>query len=148
MLADAVRSNFPGQLFINARADIALAVGADGVHLTSKAPTERAVRTFGSQLLVGVSTHSQLGAERAQAAGCDYAFLSPIFATPSKETLGQPLGIEPLRQTVSALALPILALGGIDASNVGLVWTAGAHGVAAIRGFEESPETLSASLPG
>lgn len=125
-----------GQLLVvNDRLDVALAAGADGVHLPSAGvPIADARRLLGPGRLLGVSCHSRADVERAAAGGADYATFSPIFDTPSKRAYGAPLGLEALRGA-AALGLPLVALGGIDASNAAAVRGVGAVGVAAIRAW-------------
>lgn len=125
-----------GQLLIvNDRIDVALAAGADGVHLPSAGvPVEEARRLLGAGALIGRSCHSLADVDSARAAGADYATFSPIHDTPSKREYGAPLGIAALREAAAA-GLPLVALGGIDADNAREAREAGAVGVAAIRAW-------------
>ena len=122
------------RLFINDRVDVALAVGADGVHLgeTSLGPAD--ARAIAPTLTVAVSTHG-IADVRAAVGKAAFAVFGPIHETPSKRGYGPPLGIGALAEAVRlALAdLPLLALGGIDARDVPEVVAAGARGVACIR---------------
>jgi thiamine-phosphate pyrophosphorylase len=116
-------------LIVNDRADVALALGLDGVHLarTSIDPVD-ARKLLGPASLIGVSCHST--AEVAAACGsADYATLGPLFDTPSKREYGPPLGPEVLAEA-RPLALPLYALGGITPARVEAVREA--HGLAAI----------------
>jgi len=120
-------------LLINDRIDVALAVGADGVHLrTDSLPTRVVRRVLGSQKLIGVSTHSLDEIERAASEGADFVTFGPVFDTPSKRAYGPPVGIEALAEACRVARLPVFALGGIDRDRVGSVLDAGAHGVALI----------------
>ena len=102
-------------LLVNDRVDVALAVGADGVHLPGKGlPAKAARRVCGDRLLIGASTHSLDEARMAQAGGADYVTFGPVFATPSKAAFGPPLGLERLTEVGATLALPVFALGGVD----------------------------------
>ena len=134
----------PTQLLINDRSDVAVAVGADGVHLTTQSIPIAAVRAaFGPELLIGVSTHSFEEAESAKTNGADFIVFGPVFETLSKQSYGKPVGVEALGQVISAVApLPVIALGGIDRDNVAECARAGVAGVAAIRLFNE-PHTLN-----
>lgn len=125
-----------GQLLIvNDRIDVALAAGADGVHLPADGvPVEEARRLLGAGALIGRSCHSLADVEAARAAGADYATFSPIHDTPSKRQYGAPLGIPALREAATA-GLPLVALGGIDPQNARDAREAGAVGVAAIRAW-------------
>ncbi len=120
---------------VNDRLDVAILVGADGVHLPSAGvPVADARRLLGPAKLVGVSCHSRADVEAARAAGADYATFSPVYDTPSKRQFGAPVGVEAL-QDATACALPLVALGGITAGNAPTVRAAGAVGVAAIRAW-------------
>ena len=125
-----------GQLLIvNDRIDVALAAGADGVHLPSAGiPVAEARHLLGPEAIIGRSCHSRAEVEAALAGGASYATFSPIYDTPSKREYGAPLGVEALREA-AALGLPLVALGGIDAGRAREVRAAGAAGVAAIRAW-------------
>ncbi|MCH7942269.1 MAG: thiamine phosphate synthase [Proteobacteria bacterium] len=99
--------------------------GADGVHLPQGCPVER---DRGG--LIGVSAHSHEEAQRAADAGADYVTLCPVFITASKPGYGPALGLDELGKVASRLAIPIIALGGIDADNAAACLEAGAKGVA------------------
>ena len=120
------------KLLINDRADIALAAGAAGVHLTAKSLPPRVLRDkFPTGFLIGVSTHSAEAATEAAASGADFAVFAPVFATPGK---GEPHGLEKLAEVCDRLdPFPILALGGVDEMNFADAIDAGASGFAAIR---------------
>ena len=122
-------------LIINDRADVALAVGADGVHLPARGlPPAVARRIVGEGMLVGVSTHSLAEARQAAEAGADYIFFGPLFYTPSKAAYGPPVGLEALQEVAAALgtSLPVIGLGGVKPGNVAEVLAHGARGVALI----------------
>ena len=122
------------RLFINDRIDVALAVGADGVHLggTSLGPAE--ARAIAPGLAIAVSTHglAEVRAAVDDPARVAFAVFGPIRDTPSKRGYGPPAGIGALSEA-ARLGLPLLALGGLDAADVPEVVAAGAHGVACIR---------------
>lgn len=125
-LADVVHAR-GGRLLINDRVDVALAAGADGVHLPENGFDVATVRALAPRLLVGVSLHG--GAPRD---GADFAVLGPIWATPSKARYGEPLGLAAL--AAIAAPYPVLALGGVDSPDrARAARAAGAHGVACIR---------------
>jgi thiamine-phosphate pyrophosphorylase len=138
-----------GQLLVvNDRIDVALAAGADGVHLPSAGiPPAEARRLLGVGRLVGVSCHSSLDVARALAGGADFATFGPIFETPSKRAYGSPVGLERLAEA-ARLGLPLLGLGGVDLSNAASVVDAGASGLAAIRVWldAEDPATVVRAL--
>jgi len=121
------------RLLVNGRLDVALAVGADGVHLPSDGlPVDAARRVLGREMLLGVSAHSVQEAQSAERGGADYVLLGPIFPTPSKEGYGPPLGAQTLERAARTVKIPIFAVGGIMREKVGEVLRAGASGVAAI----------------
>jgi thiamine-phosphate pyrophosphorylase len=121
-------------LLINDRADVALAVEADGVHLGWQSlPVAEVRKIVGYERLIGKSAHNLEEAKRAAADGVDYILVGPVFDTPSKSGLVPTLGIERLAAICRAVDLPIIGLGGIDSSNAGEVIEAGADGVAVIR---------------
>jgi len=140
-------ARFPkSRLLINSRLDIALAVGAHGVHLRAadfQASDARYIAAkAGKQIVIGVSCHSAKEVALADSHGADFALLGPIFEKRG-ETLA-PLGLEELRRAsarpaAAASRMPVLALGGVNLSNAHDCMKAGADGVAGIRLFQESP---------
>jgi len=138
-------------LVINHRTDVALAVEADGVHLGWRSVGAREARRLaGETLRIGVSCHSQEQLRAAERDGADYAMFGPVFRTPSKKGLVEPLGVERLAAAVAETSLPIVAVGGIDPDNVTQARSAGAEGVAVIRAILESrdPGGAAARLRG
>lgn len=126
----------PGaRVLVNDRADVAFAAGADGVHLTARSLGADVIRrSFPPEFIVGVSTHSVGEVVAARESGADFVVYGPVFATPGK---GEGQGSEALQNACIAVApLPVLALGGIDTTNVDVVLRAGASGVAGIRAFK------------
>jgi thiamine-phosphate pyrophosphorylase len=123
-----------GVLFVvNDRIDIAIASGADGVHLgQDDLPVRDARRLAPPGFILGVSVGSVEDAVAAESAGAGYVAVSPIFPTTSKANAGQGYGIPVLRAICSAVALPVIAIGGISPGNVPQVIAAGAEGVAVI----------------
>lgn len=126
------------RILVNGRADVALAAGAHGVHLSSAGLRVSEIRPWlPKEFLVGVSTHSARAAFRAAAAGADYVLLGPVYPTESKLGYGPPLGLEYFRRACNALRLPVFGLGGIHAEHVSCVIEAGASGVAGISLFQK-----------
>jgi thiamine-phosphate pyrophosphorylase len=124
---------FGAKLFINDHVDIALAVGADGVHLGHHSMPASAVRKIiGDKMMIGVSAHTVEEARVAEADGADFITFGPIYETPSKSKMGKPIGLEPLKEARRSLNIPIFAIGGIQGRNIGHVLWAGAYGVAMI----------------
>jgi thiamine-phosphate pyrophosphorylase len=128
------------RLLVNDRADIASACGADGVHLAARSLEARVVReSFGSEFLIGISTHTLEEATAARDGGADLIVFGPVFDTPSKREFGSPAGLARLREVARAVApLPVFAIGGITRENAPQVIRAGARGVAAIRLFGDA----------
>src|SRR5512133_3473303 len=136
--AEAVRSaGTTTRLLINSRVDVALAVGAHGVHLRSddiSASDARAIAAAKSEFAVAVSCHTPDDVCRAWSHGADFAVLAPVF-----EKQGEPgIGLEALRRCCSQLPKFVVALGGITPGNARSCIHAGAAGVAGIRLFHDS----------
>ncbi|MCE5338367.1 MAG: thiamine phosphate synthase [Methanomicrobiaceae archaeon] len=135
-VASAIRevTRDAGALFIvNDRLDVALAAGADGVHLgESDLPIGDARRIAPPGFIIGASVGSVATAVRAGAAGADYVALSPTFSTASKDDAGPGHGLAMLSAIRSAVSLPLVAIGGITPGNVADVIAAGADGIAVI----------------
>jgi thiamine-phosphate pyrophosphorylase len=133
-------------LLIGDRADVALAVGADGVQLGFRSPPARKIRPW-FDAWIGVSCHSAAELGSAARARADYAVLSPLFGVPTK---GGPLGTALFERLAASVDLPIVALGGIDTSNADRAREAGAAGVAVIRALRdaERPEDAARDLAG
>ena len=121
------------RLFINDRVDVALAAGADGVHLGGGALEREDVAAIAPDLAVAVSTHSLAEVEALRGdPRVSFALFGPVHETPSKQAFGPPLGLDALR-SASAVGVPLLAVGGVDAANARACVDAGASGVALIR---------------
>ncbi len=134
------------RLLVNDRVDVALAADADGVHLPAAGlPAAEARRLLGPGRLVGVSTHAPAEVEAAARAGADYVVFGPVFDTPSKRPHGPPQGLPALAAAARRASLPVLAIGGITAAEVGAVREAGAAGVAVIRALLGAPDPGAAT---
>jgi thiamine-phosphate pyrophosphorylase len=119
-------------LYINDRVDVALAVGADGVHLGGGSLVPADVARVAPGLAIGVSAHGGADVVAARKAGAAFAFLGPIADTPAKRRFGPPLGVGAIAAAAGA-GLPLIAIGGITPADVPAVVNAGARGVACIR---------------
>ena len=126
-------------LFVNDRVDVAIAVGADGVHLGGGSmPASVARRLLGAAALIGISTP----AAGEDAAGADFAFFGPVWPTPSKAGAQ---GEARLTEAVRASRIPVLAIGGVTAERARAACTAGAAGVAVIRAILGAPDPAAAT---
>jgi thiamine-phosphate pyrophosphorylase len=113
---------------VNDDVDAAIALGADGVHLGQGDEGAEAARAAG--LLLGRSASTL---DQALAADADYLGVGPVWETPSKHDADPPVGLDGLHAICTGVTLPVVAIGGIDASNAGDCIRAGAVGVAVIR---------------
>jgi thiamine-phosphate pyrophosphorylase len=130
---------------VNDHADIAAAVEADGVHLgQDDLPIGFARKLLGKDKLIGISTHSLAQARAAEAAGADYVGFGPIFKTSTKDA-GQTQGIQNLTIIKNSVAIPVIAIGGINQANMQFVAQAGADGAAVISGVIAAPDIGSAA---
>ena len=127
-------------LIINDRVDLALAVGADGVHLPSHSmPVCVAKRLGRESFLVGRSVHSVEEAMAAEADGADYLILGTIYGTASHPDR-PPSGPELIKSVKAQVSVPVYAIGGINASNAGEIMRVGADGIAVIRSILGAPD--------
>jgi thiamine-phosphate pyrophosphorylase len=127
------------RVVVNDRLDIAVASGADGVHLRADSIAPRAARSIApAGFVVGRSVHDAAEAGR-EAAATDYLIAGTVFATPSKPPVQQLLGTNGLTQVVRAVRVPVLAIGGITIDRADQVAATGAAGLAAISLFLPSP---------
>jgi thiamine-phosphate pyrophosphorylase len=136
------------KVIINDRVDLALALGADGVHLgQTDMPVEAGRRLLGENALVGYSTHNVAQVEAAVQLPIDYLAFGPIYPTSSKENPDPVAGLKQL-ELVRSLAgpLPLVAIGGINATNLRAVLEAGADSAAIISAIVAKPHTIKAKL--
>ncbi|HEY7371540.1 MAG TPA: thiamine phosphate synthase [Polyangia bacterium] len=136
-------------LYVNDRVDVALAAGADGVHLGGAsldvAQVDAVARIAGG-LAIGVSAHApgEVAARAAASTGRPtFALLGPIYDTPSKRPFGPPLGTAAVTAAARA-GLPVIAVGGIEPAQVRALRAAGAHGVACIRAVMAASDPAAA----
>jgi len=136
-------------LVINDRVDVALAVGADGVHLgQNDMPLDMARALVGTSMVIGVSVESVRDAVAAQRGGADYLGVSPIFATPTKSDTAAPLGLAGLHAIRRAVRLPLVAIGGVNRRNAADVIGSGADGIAVVSAIvaADDPERAARDL--
>jgi thiamine-phosphate pyrophosphorylase len=128
----AIGRRFGATVMVHEDIDAAIAAQADGVHLPSGMLPAAPRRRLGASALIGCSTHD--ARELEAAADADYATLSPVFPSASKPGYGPGLGIARFAAATAAARLPVIALGGIDATNIASCIDAGAAGVAVMGG--------------
>ena len=136
-----------GRLFIvNDRLDIALASGADGVHLGQEdMPIADARRLAPRPFIIGMTVHNVQEAQRAQEEGAGYLGLSPVFATGSKADAGAACGVAMVTKVKKAVSIPVVAIGGIGPQNALEVLEAGADGIAVISAVVSQPDVAAAA---
>lgn len=128
---------------VNDRADITLACNADGVHLgQDDLPLHAARKVLGPDKLIGISTHDLDQARSAELNGADYIGFGPVFGSITKDTGYSPRGLVMLRKIRQAVKLPVVAIGGINESNVAEVWKAGADAAAIISDLMGAEDVL------
>lgn len=129
-----ITKEFDACFIVNDYADIALAVGADGVHLgQDDLPIKEARKIMGKRI-IGVSTHNIAEAADAEKEGADYIGFGSIFPTTTKEDVILQ-GLDALKEAVLSVKIPVIAIGGINADNVKPVFETGCYGVAVSSGL-------------
>lgn len=127
-------------LIVNDRVDLALTLGADGVHVgQDDLPADEVRKLIGPERILGVSVSTLEEARRAVLDGADYLGVGDVFGTPSKLDAGPPIGLERLAKIARAVPLPVVGIGGITEANAASVTQAGAAGVAVISAIVGSP---------
>ncbi|EMK6929150.1 thiamine phosphate synthase [Vibrio alginolyticus] len=138
-------------LIINDRVDVALAVDADGVHLgQSDMPANIARELIGPNKILGLSIENEEQLAEADSLPIDYIGLSAIFATPTKTNTKKFWGIDGLKMALETTSLPIVAIGGINESNIPQLSATGVHGLALVSAIchAEDPKAASEYLLG
>ena len=133
-------------LFINDRLDVALAAAAHGVHLgPGDMPVAAARGVAPPEFLIGFSTDDPASARAAESAGASYIGCGAVFGTTSKPEVGdERIGTDRLALVAQAVRIPVIAIGGIDAVNIGETATAGARGAAVIGAVMTAPDPAAA----
>ncbi|MDH4228642.1 MAG: thiamine phosphate synthase [Nitrospirota bacterium] len=136
-----------GALFlVNDRADVALLVDADGLHVgQDDLPLNEARALLGADALLGVSTHDVAEARRAQAEGADYIGFGNVFGTVTKADVTPAQGVAALAAGCRAVQLPVFAIGGVGQSNLALVRAAGAAGGAVVSALLRATDPAQAA---
>lgn len=140
---------FPVQLIINDRIDVALACGADGVHLGQQdMPYATARKLMGDKAIIGLSVETWEDVEAVEKLDVNYIGVSPVFATPTKTDTKEPWGLTGLKKIKAFSRHPLVAIGGINASNVQAVAEAGADCLAVVSAVcsADDPAAAAAKL--
>lgn len=133
-------------LLINDRVDVALAVGADGVHIgQSDMSYSDARRLLGPGAIIGLSVESEAHALEADVLDVDYLGLSPVFTTPTKNELTNQLGLEGVANIRRVSRHRLVAIGGIHRENVSTILKSGADGIAVVSAICSAPDPLQAT---
>jgi len=133
-------------LIINDRVDVALAVGADGVHLgQSDMPWEMARRILGKEAIIGLSVETWEEVVKAENAAVDYLGVSPVFATPTKTDTKGAWGIDGLRRIRAISRHRLVAIGGLNETNAAQVIEAGADAIAVVSAICAAPDPCQAA---
>lgn len=118
---------------VNDRIDVAMASGAHGVHLgQSDMPAGKARALMGPGAVIGVSTKTPEEAARAYTDGADYIAANLVFPTETKRDAGEPLGLQAVEELSEVCSLPLIAIGGVNPDNTGMLIDAGCSGVAVV----------------
>lgn len=142
----ALLAPFRVPLIINDRLDVALAVGAEGVHVGQQdMPYEIARRLMGPKAIIGLSVETWADVERAEPLDCDYLGVSPIFATPTKTDTKEPWRLDGLARIRAFSRHPLVAIGGLHAGNAEAAVLAGADGVAVVSAICSASDPFQAS---
>ena len=132
-------------LIVDDRVDIALAVGADGVHLGEFDLPVDAARRVAPELILGASAHSEDEALAAQVAGASYVNIGPVFPTQTKAVATGAVGLDMIDRVAPQLTVPWTTMGGIKAHNIGEVVARGARRVAVVTAVTEADDVEAAT---
>jgi thiamine-phosphate pyrophosphorylase len=128
--------DLPATFIVNDDVEAAIELGADGVHLGREDEGDDRAREAG--LMLGLSASSAEEAREAETRDAAYIGAGPVWATPSKPDVDPPTGLDGLREICAAVSIPVVAIGGVDASNAADCIRAGAAGVAVIRAARDA----------
>ncbi len=145
-MAEMVRSRAERRLFlVDDRVDVAMAAGADGVHLgQSDLPVAAARSLLGPYAVIGATATTIEEALRAEQEGANYIGVGPVFFTDTKPDAGDALGLDALREIKRRVRIPVVAIGGINKDNLEEILEAGADGIAVISAVTEAVDMENA----
>jgi thiamine-phosphate pyrophosphorylase len=127
----------PFVFILNDDPALAVRAGADGVHIGQDMSTEETRRIVGEGMIIGKTTHNMEQGRQAIRDGADYISVGPVYATPTKP--GRPaVGLDYVRAAAEGLAIPFVAIGGIDLSNIDDVLAAGAKTIGVVRAYTDT----------
>lgn len=133
-------------LIINDNLAVAQELGAEGIHLGQNDGSVKTARVIlGKQAIIGLSVETMDQVKQANSEAVDYIALSPIFCTPTKPEADTPFGIEGIRQAKAISRHPIVAIGGMNASNINQALQAGANGIAFVSAIFDAAEPRKAA---
>ena len=132
-------------LIINDRVDVALAVGADGVHLGQGDLPVAAARAIAPQLIIGASSHNVEEAAAAQEAGASYVNIGPLFPTQTKNWQDAYLGLDGMREVAARIDIPFTVMGGIKKEHIAELRQAGAETIALVTAVTAAPNPEAAA---
>jgi len=147
-LAEQIRARTTQEgalLIINDRVDVALAVGADGVHLGQADFPIAPARRLAPDLIIGASTHSPAEAQAAEHAGASYINIGPLFPTQTKQTSGKFIGLEGLGEIARLVTIPWTVMGGIKPEHVPALTQAGACTIAVVTAITAADDPAQAT---
>lgn len=131
---------------VNDRIDIAIACGADGVHLgVSDLPIADARRIGGPEMIIGFSPETDQETRSAREQGADYLGIGPVFGTATKADAGDAIGLETISRRAKLAGIPVIGIGGITETNASQVINAGAVGVAVVSAIASAPDPTAAA---
>jgi len=146
MRIKALLAPFDVPLIINDRIDVALAIGAEGVHIGQEdMPYPLARRILGSRVIIGLSVETWEDVELAEQWDVDYLGISPVFETPTKTDTKGSWGLAGIAKIRAYSRHPLVAIGGLNAANAGAVMQAGANGIAVVSAICSAPDPFLAA---
>lgn len=140
-----IASAYNALFIVNDRPEVALACGADGLHVGQEDKGAGEARKLLKGKILGVSVETVEQALRAKADGADYLGVGPVFATTTKLDAGRPTGLKIIREIKDAAGLPVAAIGGINRKNIAEVARSGADAAAVISAIICAPDMAEAT---